>query len=255
MKRLLLNIFFFASMFVFTFPNPAKCSTISFGGLQFSDASDTVTFPQFNPSFGTLNSVIFEINDMTFSETVIYDVDDSLGPYYADDETSTWPIDANLLSSDGHENLPLGIGRTVLSLSYLLPAQGTISDDDGDGGGSHDGGVDEIVWSVVYPISSGSVTFEDIVIGYILDPDGPAVEINQLDYFKGSGSMSFLVGTLNLSLGPQFPRIIAVYHEDVTYAGDVNVQYNYSSVPLPSAALLFGSGLLSLIGFVRKFKK
>jgi hypothetical protein len=238
MKRLLLNIFLFAAMFVFTFPNPAKCSTISLGPFSFTESDNTATVQPFNIDLGSLDSFSFTISEMNYSRTIIVDVDDNLGPMHIDD--FDMGIEVFVFGPPA-----LALNQVIPFHNATFPGQDSLSDDDGDGLGFRDGGDDEIILNVFFNSMSGSETYSDTdelsdKLSVFTGPDFIDLEIG----IGGSASLFYVPS-----------RVFETYWQDSDYSGLLTVQYNYTPIPLPTTILLLGSGLIGIGGVRRKFKK
>lgn len=190
------------------------------------DGSAALTFDQFDPSLGTLESI-----------TITTNVTKTGGSLFVDNESAA-PASGNISQSvtidlsspvslvDG-SLLPIGNG--VAATSVYAASVGV---DDGDGAGVQSTGAD----------------YDGTSFGPVSNSQTRDVHTLVFGDYKGTGTYVIdVVGVQGFNTSAIGGAAVAI--DPATASGDVTITYTYSvsAIPEPSSALLGGLGLLALL--------
>jgi len=186
------------------------------------ETSSLSALPQFDPGTGVLNSVAIKLDGV-----LSYGIDVMGGEVV--DESAPNSIEVGVQVGAG-VMVPMSGGRYLKAFD-LVPETVNCFAEENQG-------------------SCLETVFFDQVL--VLTEDG--LTGSEMDAFIGTGSLSAL--DVNLLLGitaftsDNVIDPIAFVHGD--FEGTVTVEYDYSAVPVPAAAWLFGSAMLGLVGLKRR---
>ncbi len=195
-----------------------------------TDWTSALTFQQFNPSLGTLTSVTLDLSSTMSTILTVTNVGSTLPSNgTAKTEVLIAVVDPSGIIGTLPTYTPYPIAPSNPQLNYLstgfsysnLAAGGTVT-------------------SGTLTGSSGNVSNSYTTPGLLAE-------------FTGAGSISLPAGTLTYTTLSNSGG--NTESSQVTYTGLTGtVIYTYTPVPLPSALLLLGPGLLGLVGIRRKYR-
>lgn len=200
----------------------AGAATIQYTGTVNSTGTQTinVSAPKFDPALGTLTSVYIRI-DAASSASVI-----------GDSESNLEGTLSALMSGSTRFDFPNSSFRVTANFDESLDSSGVVTaDEPGDGAGDYLG-PDSYDFGTISGVASDDATFTSNLSGFI-----------------GTGTVN---GSVRLAAGWSVSGSGAavVSTSNIDSAADWTVQYTYTAVPEPSAALLSVAGLAAL-GFRR----
>jgi len=183
--------------------------------------SNTLSFNQFDSSLGTLDSVSFEITGVVAGDARYESMDSA-------PSTVTLSLEA-MLELARPSGAPLVVVFPVVSVVATPGPFDTVIDWSGTSGGAYIG------LTATLSNSASTTSAADLAL------------------FTGAGTIDLGVSASAQSMGTGSGNLVTWFTTDAS--ADVTVIYNYSTVPVPAAAWLFGSGLLGLVGMARHKKR
>lgn len=196
----------------------------TFGPNNNGDPAFNVLLSQFDPSLGTLTSVLLELEATTIGGTIIWDNNSAVPS----------AIDLGI----GYKVYGDAPNATVLVTNPMQLGSGTVTADT-DSGNADFTGTDSFT----------------LTGGFGSDTDSQYVPTTGFAPYIGLGNfvtvITNTIATLVISDGGSG----VIRTDDGTFSGKVKVTYDYTSnnvVPEPAAMLLFGAGMLGIAGVQRR---
>jgi hypothetical protein len=182
-----------------------------------------VTLPLFDPSIGILDSVDFSLTATVMGNASFESLDSSPA-------TVTTHLQAQV-TVQKPDLSTLAVLLPTVSHSDAVTAFDGVIDFGGTSGKSYTG-------------ISGTDSFFDVFTSL----DGALFTM-----FEGVGNISFPVSAIGASSGSGAGNLVLLFTTNAKADGEVTYNYHTTStVPLPAALWLLGSGLIGLVGFGRK---
>jgi len=193
-----------------------------------TDWTSSLTFQQFNPSLGTLTGVAIDLSSTLSTTLTVTNVGTSQSNGSARTEILIAVVDPSGIIGTLPTYTPYPVQPSNPQLDYM--SKGFSYSNLASGG----------------QVTSGTLTGSATNVSNSYTTPGLLAE------FTGAGSISLPAATLTYTdLSNSGGNTESA---QVTYAGLTGtVTYLYTPVPLPSALLLFGPGLLGLVGLRRRY--
>ena len=233
-----------------------------------------------NPSLHAVALLItllmVQITSPVYSATVLYGPSGGSGLSGEYASVSDSPFSSMTFASfyfdDFEDGLLNTLGVSASTGGVLGPTDKTNSVDTDDG--VKDGfGADGFSYWSGFPNSAGvTFTFDSLALGKLPTEAGlvltDSVTNTTVKFFDNLGDLIAVFGPLNVRIGANTETsgdkfigvsntngISSIHISDTGNAFEVDhLQYGISSVPVPAAVWLFGSGLLGLVGVARRKK-